>query len=277
MGVVHYLNGKWVPTDKVTISAFDISVLRGYGIFDFLRTYDQKPFKLKEHIDRLFNSAKAIGIEIPHGKAEVTALVLEGLVKNKKNYKDFNIRIVVTGGIGADSMTPGKPNLIIMFVEAYEYPNEFYDKGIRVVTYEFERAFPEAKTINYLLAISAMRKAKIEGAYEVIYIGHDGQIFEGTTSNIFFVKGNSLITSKQDILKGITRMVIMDIAKKLKIPLEVRGVHKKELHTFDEAFVSASNKEVMPVIRVDRLSIGDGKVGPLTKQIMSEYRKLCRR
>lgn len=181
----HYLDGRWVDSKNLKISVFDLSVLRGFGVFDFLRTYNSRPFRLKEHIDRLFNSAKILGINIGKTKKEIEKLVLTGIKKNRKG--ELNIRIVVTGGVGPDSLTQGKPSIIIAFTPAIDYPAEYYQKGVKIVSFKTKRVLPAAKSLNYQMGILALQKSKKQKAVEAIYIDEKGKIYEGTTSNFFAV------------------------------------------------------------------------------------------
>lgn len=273
---LHYLDGKWIESNDLKISAFDLSVLRGYGIFDFLRTYNHKPFRLKEHIDRLYNSARILGLPMPWKKEEIEKVVAVGLKKNSPLFKDFNIRIVVTGGVGSDSTTPGHPSLIVIFSGAIDYPDAYYEKGAKVITHQYMRNLPDAKTLNYLIGIQVLQKAKKEGAVEVIYVYNNGKIYEGTTSNFFAVKDEVLLTPKSDILVGVTRRVIFELTKKLKIPIKEKNLYYKDIKSFNETFITASNKEVMPVVKIDDEKVGDGRVGPITKLLIAEYRKLTK-
>lgn len=275
MNLLHYLDGKWVETKDLKISVLDLSVLRGYGVFDFLRTYNSRPLLLKEHIDRLFNSAKALELAIPHSKEEVGKIITQGIDKNKKVFKDFNIRIVVTGGVGVESTIPGKPSFIVIFSEAIDYPKDYFEKGVKLVTYNAKRIFPEAKTINYLIGILALQKAKQENAVEALYIDNTN-IYECITSNFFAVIDNKLITPKKDILIGVTRGLVLQIAKEKKIKVVERPIRLKELPIFQEAFITASNKEVMPVVKIDNKQVGNGKVGPITNQLLVSYREIIR-
>lgn len=275
MDFFHYLNGRWVDSQNLKISAFDLSVLRGFGVFDFLRTYHRKPFLLKDHLDRLFNSAKILGIKIPKTKKEIEKIVFEGIKKNPK--EELNIRLLVTGGIGLDSVTPGQPSLIVIFTEVVEYPKEYYQKGVKVITYPAERIFPTVKSLNYLSGIVALQKAKKEKAVEAIYIDKNGRILEGTTSNFFAVINDQLITPKEEILFGITRKVVIDLAKKLKIPVKEENLYLSQIKNFSEAFITASNKEIMPVVRIDEnITIGSGQVGKITKKLMEEFWRLTK-
>lgn len=271
MKSLHYLNGKWVKTKDLNISAFDLAVIRGFGIFDFLRTYNRQPFLLDDHLERLFNSAKTLGIEIPKTKKALENIVFEGIRKNPGG--ELNIRLVVTGGVGPDSTTPGKPSLIVIFTPAVNYPKSYYQKGVKVISYQEERVLPETKSLNYLTAIIALQKAKKEKAVEAIYVDQKGKIFEGTTSNFFAVINDKLITPKEKILFGITRKLVINLAKKLKIDFEEKNLYLSQIKSFSEAFITASNKEIMPVVKIDDQIIGEGKPGKITRQLMKEFRK----
>lgn len=272
---LHFLNETWVTEDKLTISVFDLSVIRGFGVFDFLRTYNSKPFKLPEHIDRLFHSAKQLGITIPQTKKEIGKIVFEGIEKNK--FPETNVRIVVTGGVTPDGITPGKSSFIVMFTKAINYPVDWYKKGVKIITYPHVRAFPEAKSLNYLTAVVALQEAKKRGAIEALFIDQNGKLYEGTTTNFFAIIDDKLVTPKGSILPGITKQIVIQIAKKLKIPLVERNVFMNEIQDFDEAFITASNKEVMSVVKINENVIVNGRVGKTTNAIMHEFRALTRK
>lgn len=271
---MHYLDGKWVETKDLKISALDLSVMRGFGIFDFLRTYNHKPFLAKEHIDRMFNSAKNLGLTIDKSRKELEDIVSLGIKKNKKTFRDFNIRLIVTGGIGIDSVTPGRPSLIIIFGEAVDYPKEYFEKGIKVITYNAKRAFPSAKTINYLYGVLALQEAKNKHAVEALYVDNKKNIYEAITSNFFAIIDNKLVTPKEEILIGITRGAVIKLAKERKIKIVERAINLREIPKFQEAFITASNKEIMPVTFIDEKKVGNGKVGSITKELLNAYRIL---
>lgn len=274
MKLVQYLNGKWVHDENLKVSVYDVSVLRGFGIFDFLRTYRQQPFMLKEHVQRLFNSAKVLGIKLPWTREEIVQIVLEGIHKNRKLTNDFNIRIVVTGGIGADSVTPGKGSLVVIFAPLVDFPKSYFEEGVKIITYPAKRVVASAKSLNYLVGIMALQKAKKEQAVEAVYRNEKGKLYEGTTSNFFGVINKTLVTPKEEILIGITRQVLLKLAKKRGIKFAERDLYYKDVSKFTEAFLTASNKEIMPVIKIDTKKVGNGKVGPITKQIMEDFKTL---
>lgn len=273
MSVIHFLNDHWVKTEDLKISAFDLTVTRGFGIFDFLRTYNKKPFRLREHIDRFFNSARILGLPVPKTKKEIEKIISQGLARNKQ-LKETNIKIILTGGPTEDGITPiGRPSLIITFTPAVQYPRSCYEKGVKLITIRSQRELFEAKSLNYLTAVVAMMKAKKKGAEEGLYVGKNGEIYETTRCNFFAVINNQLITPKKDILIGVTRNVVIRLAKKLGIKLVERDLYLKELPKFQEAFITASNKEVMPVVRIDSQPIGLGKPAAVTKKIMEAFRQ----
>lgn len=272
MKSLHYLNNAWVTEKDLTISVFDLSVIRGYGVFDFLRTYNNKPFYFDEHIDRLFRSAKLLGITVPKTKPQIKKIILEGLVKN--TFPEKNIRIVVTGGVAVDGITPGKPSFFVIFTNAHDYPKEFYEKGVKVITYPHIRAFPGAKSLNYLSGVVALQQARKEKAVEALFVGPNGEIYEGTTSNFFAVIKGKLVTPKNSILLGITRTIVIAVAKKEGIEVVERDMNVSEIPQMSEAFITASNKEVMPVVRINSIPINKQKVGEITRRIYEEYKRM---
>ncbi len=265
-----FVNGDFVKEDEARISVLDLGFVRGFGVFDFLRTYNGKPFKLDEHLQRFKNSASFIGLELPWSKEKLKKLVLETLKKN--NLPEANIKIVASGGVSPDQITPSeKPTLVILVYPPAVYPKSYYEQGIKVITVPFGRAFPKAKSINYIPAIIALTKAKKEKAVEALYLNEDNEVLEGTTSNFFVFKNKILVTPKDGILSGITREVVIELAGK-EFKVELRPIKYDELKTIDEAFLTASNKEVMPIVAVDNQIISDGKVGRNTKRVMESFK-----
>lgn len=269
----HFVDDAWVSADDAKISLFDLSVIRGFGIFDFLRTYNRKPFMLPEHINRLFNSARLLGIVVPKTKTQIKKIVLEGI--QNSSYKETIARIVVSGGVSSDGISrTDSSTFAVLFTEAKDYPEAFYTKGVTVISRQFERPFPHAKSLNYLAAVSMLAEAKKKNAVEVLYINHFGHILEGTTSNFFAVIGNKIVTPTAGILPGITRGVTMTLAKKLKIRVVESELLYSQIPLFDEAFITASNKEIMPVVAIDDMKVGNGKVGTVSRKLITAYSKL---
>ena len=268
---IYYIDGRFLSDDQSLISVKDIAVLRGYGVFDFLITYNRRPFHLEEHVYRLENSAKFIGLELNHTNSEICEVVRETVGKNP-HHVESAIRIVYTGGISSDGLNPeGRGTLMVMVTPKPQLPKQYYTDGVKIITVDIERFIPQAKSTCYLSAVRAVQQAKKQGALEAVYVDRNNRILEGTTTNIFFFKGGRLVTPHQDILPGITRSVIMELAKGA-CGVEIRDIDRSELPGMDEAFITASNKEVIPVVKADDLQIGKGSVGENTRKIMQMFR-----
>ncbi len=270
-GLIYYLNGEFVSEDEAKVSITDLGFVRGFGVFDFLKTYKGKPFKLREHLLRFKRSAEEITLKLPWTIAELEKLVLETLAKN--HLKQANIKIIATGGIASDQITPSKkPTLAILIYPTTIYPPAFYEKGIKVITVPIMRAFPNAKSINYIPAIIALNQAKKQNAAEAIYKDDKNNLYEGTLTNFFVFINNVLVTPKDGVLSGITREVIINLAKK-EFKIKLRPINYSEIKNIDEAFITASNKEIMPVTKIDGITVGNGKVGDNTKRLMELFRE----
>jgi len=210
---IFYVDGEYVPHDKAFIPVDDLAVLRGFGVFDIIRTYNGKPYFFKEHIKRLENSAKKIGLKLLWTQKEIENIVLETLNKNP-DIDEANIRIIITGGSSYDFMTPaGNPRLIVLITPINKYPDFWYKNGVKIISMQLERDIPDAKSTSYIPAAMALKSAKKQDAIEVLYVSRDHYALEGTTSNVFGFIENKLITPDKDILKGITRQAIIDLSK----------------------------------------------------------------
>jgi branched-chain amino acid aminotransferase len=268
---IYYFNNKLVPKSKAKVSVHDMGFLRSYGVVDFLITYEGKPFYLKDHIDRLYNSAKLIDLNIPFKKEQLIKKVL--LLVAKNNFPEAGIWIIVTGGIGPTSMIPAKKPTLLILVDSYEpYPKEYYQKGVKIITFEEKRIVPQVKSMIYTLAIQALQKAYTQKAIEALYV-KDGKVFECMTSNFFIFQGNKLLTAKdKDVLSGVTRRIVLEISNNHFQAVKT-NLSLKQVLAADEAFLTASNKEIMPVVKIDNHIIGNGKVGENTKKLMQLFRK----
>ncbi len=264
----YFFQNKITEAKNVRLSPNDLGFLRGYGIFDFLRTFAGKPFLLKEHLQRFQNSAKLLNLPLPKSKKELTEIINKLLKKN--NFREATIRLVLTGGVGKDSLTPrGKPSFLILAEPLHPFPREYYTKGIKLITTEYQRDNPRAKTLNYTCLLQNKPKLNLARAQEILYTSK-GNVLECSTSNFFIFKNNALITPKDDILIGTTRNLVLKLARK-KFKVNERKIRIKELKEADEIFITATIKRVMPVTKINNLQIGNSKVGKNTKILMNLF------
>lgn len=269
MKAVYYVDGTFVAEDAAVLPVGDLAILRGYGVFDFLRTYGGRPFHLDAHIRRLQNSAQLIQLSCPWSRAELSEIVHETMRRN--DYTESNIRLLITGGDSDDSITPGSsPRLLVMVTPVKKFPSQWYKDGVQIITSDISRYIPGAKSIDYIRAIIALNSARAAGAIESVYVDGNGQVLEGTTSNLFAVSEGQLITPSVDILPGVTRDVILELTAAEFKP-ELRLIQKKDILAADELFLTSSNKEVLPVTRVDGVTIESGRPGAVTKRIMQLF------
>jgi len=265
---VYYIDGSFVPAEQAVIPVDDLAVLRGFGVFDLVRTYNGKPFFLKEHLERLHHSAAEIGLHVPWSHSELNEIVLDTLAKN--NYPESNIRIVVTGGSSPDFTTPqDKPRLLVLVSPMPKLPESWYTDGVKLITRVTDRFKPGVKSINYIPATVALEEARRKGAIEALYLDREGYVLEGTTSNIFIFKENKLVTPGRDILSGITHKVTLDVAT-THFDVQIRDISRQELLGADEVFITGTNKGLVPVVQVDDARIGSGRPGPLTAKLTDE-------
>ncbi|MUL36563.1 aminotransferase class IV [Gloeocapsopsis dulcis] len=273
MTYIYYINGKYVAADEACLPLNDLGIVRGYGIFDFLRTYNGVPFKLREHVQRLQKSAELIGLNLPWSTLEIKAIAQETF--NCNHLPEANIRIIATGGISTDFITPsGEPSLIVIVTPVTEYPEAYYKQGVKVITVQTQRFIPGAKSLNYISAIMALQQAKQVNAIEALYINQH-HVLEGTTTNIFVFRDNKLITPKENILHGITREVVLELAKN-EFEIVEQPIYYSELNSCDEVFITATNKEIMPVTQIDDLQISNGKPGKNTQCLIHLFRNYTR-
>jgi branched-subunit amino acid aminotransferase/4-amino-4-deoxychorismate lyase len=267
-----YFNGKIIPTEKATLGVTDIGLLRGYAAFDFLRTYNGKPFLLDAHLTRFWHSAALLHLRIPVTKTGLKKIITALLKKN--HYSESTIRIFITGGElrGSLGFQPTKPTFFILVAPVNPLPKALYRNGVRLITHTLQRELHEAKTSNYLSAAKMQREYAAKGAFETLYV-YNGHVLEAATSNIFIVKRNVLITPKHGVLIGRTRNLVMTLAKG-HYRVQERAVTVSELRAADEVFLTATLKDVLPVVKVDNKKIANGKVGPVTKHIL-EYASFC--
>ena len=276
-----YIDGKYYDRGEARISVFDHGLLYGDGVFEGIRIYNGRVFKLKEHIDRLYRSAKSILLDIPMQQAEMEKAVLETVRANEKN--DGYIRLIVTRGEGPLGLDPGqcaKPAVIIIVGDIQLYPQEYYKKGIAVVTAASRRIpsdslDPRVKSLNYLNNIMAKIEAKQAGCLEAVLLSHEGYVTECTADNVFIVRNGALFTPAPHFgaLDGITRMTVMDIAGSCGIAAHETALTRYDLYTADECFMTGTGAEIMPVTKIDGRLIGTGEPGPVTKRLSEGLRQ----
>ncbi len=266
---IFYVDGEYVDESEAKLPLSDMAILRGYAVFDFLRTYNGKPFHLQEHLKRLKNSAALLYINCPWQQNEISEIVAELLSRNQ--YKEANLRLLITGGDSLDSITPlDQPRLIVMATPLKPYPPEWYSEGVKIITTNITRYVPGSKSTNYIKAILALRNARAQGAIESIYVNGAGHLLEGTTSNLFAVVNGEVITPKDDILPGITRDVVVKLAGE-KFPLKKELLTISMMYDTSELFITSSNKEIVPVVQIDDRAVSS-KPGPITSEIMRLFR-----
>jgi branched-chain amino acid aminotransferase len=264
-----YINGRWVHPNEATISINDVAVLRGYSVFESLRTYDRRPFHLNEHLQRLYRSAALIELEIPFAPEFVAQLIHESIERN--TYQHASIRILVTGGESEDGVMPGdQPGLALLVTPLGERDMERFAQGIKLITTSLQRTTPEAKTSNYEAAIRALKEAKKHDASDALFVNEQRHVLEGTRSNFFVFRGDTLITPGKGVLMGVTRRTVLDLAKG-RFPVEERPILLSELSQVDEAFITSSSKEITPVVRIDDVTIGTGKPGARTYELEQRF------
>lgn len=266
-----FFDGKIIKSDKPLLKVNDIGILRGFAAFDFLRIYNNKPFMFKEHMKRFRNTCKLMGLKNKFSDNQIEKILKDLAIKNKQ--KDYQVRLVLTGGETKNGLQPSTPVFYILFEKRNDIKQNIYTKGAKIITHEHQRTLPDAKNSNYMQAVLLQNKKKKEKAIEILYT-YNGNILEASTSNVFIVKNNILYTPKENILKGITRKLIITIAQKLNYKVKECEISIKELFDADEVFISATNKKILPIIQIDTKIIKDGEVGKITKKLLEEYNKL---
>ena len=284
MGLIIYLDGEYVPEEDARVSVFDHGLLYGDGLFEGIRAYYGRVFKLKEHIDRLYHGARAIVLEPPITKEEMEHVVLETLRRN--NLRDAYIRLVVTRGKGDLGLDPRKcprPTIFCIASAIQLYPKKLYEKGLEVATVPTRRNSPEAlnpqiKSLNYLNNILAKLEANLLGVSEAVVLNNEGYVTEGTGDNIFIIKKGRLITPPGylGILEGITRNSVMELAEKRNIPVEEKPFTRYDIYVAEECFLTGTAAEVIPVVKVDDRVIGSGDPGPITRALIADFRELTK-
>lgn len=278
-----WLDGKLVDQSEAKISVFDHGLLYGDGVFEGIRFYSGRVFRLEEHIQRLFDSARAIILKMPWTQEEVCRYTCETCAAN--GLTDGYIRLVVTRGAGELGLNPylcPKPSMFIIASTIQLYPEEFYREGLSIITCATRRPapgalMPQVKSLNYLNNVMAKVEAIQSGAMEAVMLNEQGYVAECTGDNLFLVKNGTLFTPliSDGALDGITRAVIIEIAAKLGVPVVEKSLTRYDIFTADECFLTGTAAEVIPVVELDRRTIGSGKPGPLTSSFLDAFHKLA--
>ncbi len=279
-----YLNGQLVDKKDANISIFDHGFLYGDGAFEGIRSYGSFVFRLKEHIDRLYETCHSMMIDISLTKKQMEKAILDTLKANK--LKDAYIRVIITRGVGDLGLDPRKCNgnasIIVIADKITLYPKELYKKGMEIITVPTLQNGPNAlnpqlKSLNYLNNIMAKVEASNAGYNEAIMMDDQGYVTECTGDNIFLIKNGILSTPVQGHLKGITRQAVLDIAKKTKVEIRESFITRHEVYIADECFLTGTAAEVIPIVKVDGRTIGSGKPGKLTLDFIDKFHALTKK
>ncbi|HSA38239.1 MAG TPA: branched-chain-amino-acid transaminase [Methanoregula sp.] len=279
--MIIYIDGKYVPEDQAKISVFDHGFLYGDGVFEGIRAYNGKVFRLKEHIDRMYDSAKTIDLTPPITKEEMMEIICEVLRRN--NLSNAYIRPIISRGFGDLGLDPRKcpkPSVVVIAVTWGAMYGDLYEKGLKAVTVSVRRnpaecLPPNVKSLNYLNNILAKIEANYKGGDEAIFFDTNGYISEGSGDNLYVVKNGEIITpATLNNLRGVTRMVLLEIAQSLGISVKEQNLGYFDIYTADELICTGTAAEVAPITWVDGRTIGSGKPGPITRQLMAEFHRV---
>ncbi len=279
-----YIDGKFLPREEAKVSVFDHGLLYGDGVFEGIRAYNGRVFRLDGHLDRLYDSAKTIDLAVPITKEEMKGVVLETIRKN--NLKDCYIRPIVTRGVGDLGLDPrkcAKASVICIAVEWGAMYGDLYEKGLKAVSVSVRRNAaesmpPNVKSLNYLNNILAKIEANYKGGDEAIIFDTNGYVSEGSGDNIYAVKNGEIITPPTlNNLRGITRGAVLELAAQLGITIKEQNMGYFDLYSADEVFVTGTAAEVAPIVWIDGRSIGTGKPGPVSRQLMHAFTALTKK
>lgn len=284
MSLKVYINGTLYDKEDAKISVYDHGLLYGDGVFEGMRVYGGKVFRMPEHLERLWNSAKAIWLEIPMTPEALGQAVDQTVQAN--GIEDGYVRLVVTRGVGTLGLDPNRcsqPQVIIIADYITLYPREYYEQGLHIVTVSTIRNHPAAlspriKSLNYLNNILAKIEGLQAGCVEALMLNQKGEVAECTGDNIFLVRKGELLTPSVEagILEGITRAVVIELARELKIPVRETPLTKHDVYIADECFLTGSAAEIVPVTKVDSRKIGDGVPGPITLRLLDRFHEVTR-
>lgn len=257
-------NGKLILENEAKLAINDLAIVRGYGIFDFFKTVNHRPIFLEDNLDRFFRSAQLMDLPIDYDRNELRALIEKLMQAN--SIPDSGIKILLTGGYSADGYSISTPNLIISQQEMYRNVM-LEERGIVLLPFDYHRPFSQVKSIDYVMGIQALKTAKMQGADDVIYV-KNGLFSECPRANFFLVSNDGkLLTAADDVLQGVTRKKVIELAKQVKIPVEVRNINIEDAANAAEAFITSTSKNITPVTSLHGLKTFKQGVGPITKNL----------
>lgn len=279
-----YIDGKFYSEANAKVSVFDHGLLYGDGIFEGIRFYNGRVFRLEEHLERLWNSARSICLDIPMTRQEMTKALLETIRQN--HLRDGYVRLVVTRGVGNLGLNPEQcknPSVIIIVATIALYHEDFYRKGLSIVTVATRRSNPASlnpavKSLNYLNNVMARIEANLSGADEALMLNDAGNVAECTADNVFIIKHGQIFTPPitAGALRGITRSVVFDIGAEFDIKVIEADFTRHDIFVADECFLTGTAAEIIPVVKADGRLIGNGKSGPITMRIIARFREMTR-
>ncbi len=280
-----YVDGRFVPKEEASVSVYDHGFLYGDGVFEGIRVYGGRVFKLHEHVRRLYDSAKTILLEIPMPPEEMKRVIVETVRRN--GLRDAYVRPIVTrgrGDLGIDPRKCTRPTVVVIVDRIQLYPERAYREGLRVVTATHRKNAsdalnPRIKSLNYLNQVLARIEANLAGADEALMLNHQGYVCEGSADNVFVVRGGEVWTPPDHvgILRGVTRDTVLEVARELGIPAFERAFTLHDVYTADEVFLTGTGAEIGPVVSVDGRVIGSGRPGPVTLRLLEAYRERAQR
>lgn len=269
--MIAFVINQFLEEEKATLQVSDLSIQRGYGAFDFFRTKNYIPLFLDDYLDRFFNSISLLCLQPLQTKRELKSIIQELIKKNKM--PESGIRMILTGGYSPDSYEPAQPNLIITQQKIQFPASEKFESGLKIITHEYQRDLPEAKSINYLMGVWLLQKVKDQKAADVLY-HHEGIVSEFPRANVFVVtRDEKIITPSKNILWGITRLKVLKLAAE-KYKVETRTLHIDEIKDAAEVFMTSTTKRLLPVTQVDDTIIGNGKAGSITTLLNQDFIKM---
>jgi branched-chain amino acid aminotransferase len=266
-----FINKEFLPLSKASLQVSDLSIQRGYGVFDFFKVVDGHPYFLDHYLDRFFHSAAVMRLNVPLNRIDLVKVIVDLIAMNE--VQSSGVKLILTGGYSTDGYTPAAPNLIITQHELTLPSQQQIAEGVSVITHEYVRDIPQAKTINYTMGIWLLEKVSAANAYDVLY-QKDGIISEFPRSNFFLVRrDNSIVTPSRNILAGITRKNLLGMNSGT-LSIREDDVTMADLADANEAFITSTTKRLIPVVKVDNIGIGNGKPGPVTATLLQRLIEL---